>query len=141
MDRPGINEPALQYWIEVFNLCGLLGSPGTSDVPEFTVPAGRKPWTVEKVVNEVWVNLGFPLDSPLDSSDPLFTSEPLSVALQLKGACLPGDCSLIPGSDLTIELTNYAIHLRAKGGVAHQADCHANSGEIGVTTNLEITAP
>ncbi len=137
-------------WNSVFDLCLLLGPTGAEVVPEFTVPAGQKPWTIEKVVDEVWVNLVFPLDSPLDPSDPLFTSKPLSVALNLIGACLPGDCSLIPGSgsDLTIHLTDYSIHLRARGGgVSHQAECHAGSGVIGekvgprTPTNLVITRP
>ncbi len=137
----GDDQNACMAWNSVFDLCGLLGTSMDVQVDDFTVPTGRKPWTVEKVVNEVWVNLDFPLDSPLDSSNPLFTSKPLSVALNLKGACLTDKCSLIPGSDLTIELTDYSIHLRAKGGVTHQASCHADSGAIGATTNLVITAP
>ena len=71
--------------------------------------------------------------------------------MQLKGACPPSGCSLIPDdiedvpdsneSTLTIPLTRYAIHLTGKGGVTHQAECHAGSGLIGVTTDLVITRP
>ncbi len=141
MIRPGA-DPALLSWNMVFDLCGLLGPPGSPEVLEFTVPAGRKGWAIEKVVDEVWVGLGFTLDSPLDPSDPLFT-ESLSAGMQLKGACLDPECGLIPAvnTSKTIPLTDYAIHLRAKGGVTHQALCHAGDGPIGVTTNLVITAP
>jgi len=149
MIRPGA-DPALQSWNKVFDLCGLLGPPGMPDVPEFTAPDGRKGWAVEKVIDEVWVGLAFPLDSPLDPSDPLFTDR-LTAGMQLKGACPPAGCSLIPDdtedvlnsneSTLTIPLTGYAIHLRGKGGVTHVAPCHSGSGLIGVTTDLVITRP
>ena len=140
-------DPLCMDWNGVFDLCNLLGPPTLVDVREFDVSAGRKGWTVEKVVEEVWVVLAFPLVSPLNSSDPLFT-ESMTASMQLKGACPPAGCSLIPGSGstLTIDLTDYAIHLRAKGGVTHQATCHAgNSGtnlswrdEVNI---LLITAP
>ena len=136
-------------WNSVFDLCLLLGPTGAEILPEFTAETGRKGWTVEKVVNEVWVPLGFSLVSPLDTSDPLYTDR-LSVSLTLKGDC-PSGCSLIPDdiedgmnsseSTLTIVLDRYAIHLRGKGGVTHEAECHAGEGPIGVTTDLVITRP
>ena len=153
MIRPGF-DPALQSWNNVFDLCGLLGQSGMVEVAEFTAPDGRKGWTVEKVLEEVWVPLQFPLDSPLVPSDPLFTDR-LTAGMQLKGACPPPACSLIPDdieevmnsgeSTLTIVLDRYAIHLRGKGGVTHEAICHADSGVIGekvgppTPTNLVIT--
>ncbi len=149
MTRPGF-DPALGSWNNVFDLCGLLGPTGAEVVPGFPVSAGRKGWTVQKVLEEVWVQLRFPLDSPLAPSDPLFTDR-LTAGMQLKGACPPPACSLIPDniedvmgsneSTLTIPLTDYAIHLRGKGGVTHEALCHAGSDPIGVTTNLVITRP
>ena len=149
MIRPGAG-PALVSWNKVFDLCGLLGSPGMPEVPEFTAQDGRKGWEVAKVLDEVKVGLSFPLDSPLDPSDPLFTDR-LTAGMQLEGACLNPACSLIPDaiedvpgsneSTLTIPLTDYAIHLRGKGGVTHAAPCHAGEGPIGVTTDLVITRP
>ena len=147
--RPGA-DPALQSWNDVFDLCGLLGPSGMVEVPELTAQDGRKGWAAEKVLDEVKVGLAFPLDSPLDPSDPLFTDR-LTAGLQLIGDCPLNGCSLIPDntadvmggnkSTLTSELTRYAIHLRGKGGVTHLATCHSGSGLIGVTTNLVITRP
>ena len=149
MTRPDF-DPALQSWNNVFDLCGLLGPSGMVEVAGFPVSAGRKGWTVQKVLEEVWVGLQFPLVSPLLSSDPLFTDR-LTAGMQLIGACLDTECSLIPDdtenvvdsneSTLTILLTKYAIHLRAKGGVTHEALCHAGDGLIGVDTTLVITRP
>ena len=135
-------------WNSVFDLCGLLGPTGMEVLPEFTAQDGRKGWTVEKVLEEVWVPLQFSLVSPLDPSDPLFTDR-LSVGMQLRGDCPPLGCSLIPDdindgsgkSTLTIVLDRYAIHLRGKGGVTHEALCHAGSGPLGVATDLVITRP
>ena len=68
--------------------------------------------------------------------------------MNLTGDCLDlPECGLIPEVLLpkVITLDEYSIHLKAKGGVAHQAVCHANEGypgasPLGVTTNLVITA-
>ncbi len=128
-------DPLCIIWNGVFDLCGLLGPSDMVDVPEFFAPAGRKGWTVAKAGAEVWVSFGFPLDSPL-------SSEPLSVALQLKGPCPDTECGLIPGSDLVIPLDRYSIHLRGKGGVTHNAACHAAFNQLlGGDTDLVITAP
>ena len=111
-------------------------SAGTSDSVQW----------IAKVNGEVWVPLAFPLDSPLDLSDPLYTDR-LSAGMQLKGQCPDAECSLIPvgnevsASTLNIDLTRFAIHLRGKAGVTHAAECHAKSGLIGATTTLRITRP
>ncbi len=130
-------EELCKAWNGVFNLCGLLGPSNDVDVLDFEAPFGRKGWTVAKVVDEVSVGLSFELFGPL-------SDDPLKVSLQLKGPCI-GDCVLIPTESnmgvpvivddvelfrtLTIPLTRYSIHLRGKGGVTHNALCHARLDE------------
>ena len=129
-----LTDPLCMVWNGVFDLCGLLGPTGMEDVPEFTVSAGRKGWALEKVVDEVWVSFGFPLDSPL-------SSDPLSVGLRLSGACLDLECGLIPAvnTSKTITLTDYSIHLKGKRGVTHNAACHAGQSPTDSWGDHEIS--
>ncbi len=137
MVRPDPGDAnALIEWNRVFDLCGLLGPSDAVDVPEFTDSAGRKGWQVrrigETVAVEVQVQFRFPLDSPL-------SDDPLSVSLQLHGDCPDPECGLIPPKE--IPLNRYSIHLKGKGGVAHNAACHAaDDVPLNVESTLVITA-
>jgi hypothetical protein len=144
MERPGTTvgcttpeeQGACMVWNDVFNLCGLL-----DPIPNFTVLGGD--WEVS-TGSFVFVGFGFELESPLSPDNPL------SVSLALAGTCSPSPCEIIPvvGDPKVIPLTLYSIHLKGKGGVTHNADCHASldypmpislGGVHGST--LVITAP
>ncbi len=140
MVRPGpLDVNALIDWNRVFDLCGLLGPSDAVDVPEFTASAGRKGWRVVRTGEQVFVDVSvlfqFPLDSPL-------SDDPLSVALDLTGNCPTPECGLIPeaGKTKEIPLNRYSIHLKGKGGVTHDAACHAADDVLNVGSTLVITA-
>ena len=135
------DQNACIVWNNVFDLCGLL-----NPVPNFMVLGGD--WSVSKGGGRRWISFGFELDSPVSSN-------PLSASLQLSSACDDPECGapsdeLIPaaGDTSQVDVTDYAIHLKGKGGVTHNAECHASDGYPGATTlggvhgsTLVITAP
>lgn len=137
---------ACMAWNSVFNLCGLLGpdsDPSTTNVDQFTVQ--RRDWSVSKGGGRRWISFGF----TIDASDSPVTERDLSASLQLISPCSDPvndpSCEndpLIPTTATTIEtlITHYSIHLRGKGGVTHQARCHAGDGPLGIGSYLVITA-
>lgn len=144
-DCSGDDQNACMVWNDVFNLCGLLGPYSGGELDDMTGPTlletfAVEPggWEVAKGGGRIWLSLGFTIVSPLDPDDPLFTDR-LSVSLQLTGPCIDpvGDspCEqdlLIPTATGAAgatknDLTDARIHLRGKGGVTHNAECHADN--------------
>ena len=94
----------------------------------------------------IWLSLGFTI---LASDNPATTRD-LSASLQLTGPCndpvnVPSceDTPLIPteAGSIDNDLINASIHLRGRGGVTHQAVCHADEDSLAASgSTLVITA-
>jgi hypothetical protein len=153
---------ACEVWNDVFNLCGLLGPYNTEDeggpdndsgptnLNTFTVLSGD--WSVNQGGGRRWVGFGFTIDQSFSDA----TDRDLSASLQLTRDCedpvnFPScdhedDLPLIPtvagaGGATHTDLIEARIHLRGKGGVTHNADCHADVDSLLLSgSTLVITA-
>lgn len=178
--RPGLPTPcsvlaasgddaaeACETWSQVFDVCGLYDINAGADPygPDaFVVEAGRKGWEVNKWVGGVQFVFRTSISSPISSDD-------LNVQLRLESDCSYDSADskplcepflpVSPTVDNTLatrehDLTTYNSQARGKGGVTHQAPCHATEGDlvfevenptpppdtldVGVNSKLVITA-
>ena len=125
MVRPANADANAQVvWDQVFNLCDLL-----NEIPDFLALSGD--WAVSRSSERQFIRFGFELDASLSD----LTDNPLSASLHLSRTCASvAECSAIiptaPG-EASVLMTDYAIHLKGKGGVTHKALCHASDGYPG----------
>ena len=128
MIRPS-DASALLVWEDVFNLCGLLGTPDTmiSTVAGFSVSAGD--WAVSNSSERQFISFGFELEENPPSDNRL------SASLTLSRACgsVPLCRSNVPtaAGEISSELmTDASVHLSGKKGVTHKAECHGDEDSL-----------
>ena len=140
---------ACVVWNDVFNLCRLLGpydikdggGPDDDSMPTnlntFTVLSGD--WSVNQGGGRRWIGFGFTIDQSFSD----LTDRNLSASLQLTSDCFdpvnnpscdheedPPFLPTVAGGITYTAVTEARIHLRGKGGVTHNADCHADVDEL-----------
>ena len=151
------DQLACMGWNDVFNLCGLLGTfdgggpddgSGPTNLNTFTVLSGD--WSINQGGGRRWIGFGFAIDQSFSDA----TDRDLSASLQLTSPCSDpeefpscdseNDPPLIPtvsGEATYTDLNEARVHLRGKGGVTHQAECHADDDLLSTSfSTLVITA-